>query len=223
MGRRNQAQQRLQEAAAEWRQRAQRWGSEHPESIVDDPVPEPPAAERLLADRSAARAAQERARQWARPRLHEARQRISAVEQELGEVRAQVRTGEQELTELRSGVERTPARPDWATAERTEQDGRAFYRLVDFQPSLDDAQRAGLEAALQASGLLNAWVSAQGTVAGFEDVLAAPGEAGSAGTLAELLVPAPEPGCPVPAEHVAALLASVSTVCLLYTSDAADE
>ncbi|MCA1192559.1 TIGR02680 family protein [Saccharopolyspora sp. 6V] len=212
VGRRNQAQQRLQEAAADWRNRAQRWGSEHPESIVDDPVPEPPAQERLLADRSAARAAQERARQWARPRLQEARQRISAVERELGEVRAQVRTGEQELAELRSGVERTPARPDWAAAERAEQDGRAFYRLVDFQPSLDDAQRAGLEAALQASGLLNAWVSARGTVAGFEDVLAVPGEPGSAGTLAELLVPAPEPGCPVPAEQVAALLASVSTV-----------
>ncbi|MCX2731816.1 TIGR02680 family protein [Saccharopolyspora sp. NFXS83] len=212
VGRRNVAQQRLSEAADEWRQRAQRWGSEHPESAVDDPVPEVPAVDRLLAERAVAREALEQARRWARPRLQEARQRISAVERELGEFRDRVRTGEQELAQLRAGVERTPQRPEWAAADRPEETGRAFYRLVDFRPSLDEAQRAGLEAALQASGLLNAWVSEKGTVAELADVLAVPGVEGSAGTLADLLVPAPEPDGPVPAEHIGSLLASVSIV-----------
>ncbi|MFR9729508.1 TIGR02680 family protein [Saccharopolyspora sp. MS10] len=211
VGRRNQAHQRLAAAAEDWRELARRWAAAHPESTSDDPVPGPPAAEELLAERSAAREARERARRWARPRSQEARQRISAVEQELGEVRARVRTGERELAELRSGVERTPPRPEWASAERDGQRGSAFYRLVDFRPSLDQRERAGLEAALQASGLLNAWVSEGGAVAELADVLAAPGTGSATGTLAELLVPTPEPDGPVAERHVAALLASVST------------
>jgi uncharacterized protein (TIGR02680 family) len=42
--------------------------------------------------------------------------------------------------------------------------GAPFYLLVDFQEHLDDVQCAGLEAALEASGLLDAWVGADGCV-----------------------------------------------------------
>ncbi|PKW15078.1 TIGR02680 family protein [Saccharopolyspora spinosa] len=208
-GRRNQAQQELSDAAAVWVERAQKWATEWP-STVDDLLPEPPAAEELVGGRSAIRQAREQARRWAKPQLHEARRQVSEVEQEIAELRERSRSREQELAELRAGHEQTPSRPTWADAERDTSQGRAFYELVDFQPSLGEADRAGLEAALQASGLLNAWVTADGAVPGLADLLAAPAESGSGGTLAELLSPAAEADCPVPPERVAALLASVS-------------
>ena len=215
-GRRNQARQGLAEAAGTWRDRVQRWRAEWPaddlagQSTADDPVPEPPSAEELEADRSATRGARERTRRWARPRLTAARQAIAEVERELGELQAGARTREQELADLRAGHERTPQRPSWAGAARDEESGRAFYRLVDFAPSLSEDQRAGLEAALQAAGLLSAWVSADGAVAGLNDLLASPATEPPGATLAELLVPAAEPDSPVPAEYVAAILHSVS-------------
>ncbi|GAA0533180.1 TIGR02680 family protein [Saccharopolyspora thermophila] len=209
-GRRNQAQQELTDAAAVWVERAQKWAAEWP-STVDATLPEPPAAEELAADRAATRRAREDVRRWAKPQLHEARRAVSAVEQEIAELRAVLQARERELVELRAGHERTPARPEWAVADRDPAQGRAFYELVDFHPALSAADRAGLEAALQSSGLLNAWVTADGSVPGLADLLAAPARAGTSGTLAELLVPAAEADCPVPPERVAALLASVST------------
>ncbi|SDY95041.1 TIGR02680 family protein [Saccharopolyspora shandongensis] len=208
-GRRNQAQQELTDAAAVWVERAQKWAVAWP-STVDDQLPEPPSAEDLVADRSATRQAREQARRWAKPQLHEARRQVAEVEQEIAELHAESRSREQELAELRAGHEQTPNRPAWADAERDTARGRAFYELVDFQPSLDESDRAGLEAALQSSGLLNAWVTAEGEVPGLADLLAAPAEPGSGGTLAELLSPAAEADCPVSPERVAALLASVS-------------
>ncbi|MGP4015933.1 TIGR02680 family protein [Saccharopolyspora sp. 5N708] len=207
-GRRNQAQQELSDAAAVWVERAQKWRVEWP-STVDDPRPEPPLAEELAADRSATRQARDQVRRWARPQLHAARQQVSGCEQEIAELRADAQTRERELTELRAGGERTPARPGWADAARDAAQGRAFHELVDFQPSLSEPDRAGLEAALQSSGLLNAWVTADGAVPGLADLLAAPAEHRSGGTLAELLSPATDADCPVPPERVAALLASV--------------
>ncbi|EQD85648.1 TIGR02680 family protein [Saccharopolyspora erythraea] len=210
-GRRNQAQQQLSDAAAVWVEQAQRWGAGWPVPTADDPVPAPPRDRELVADRSATRDARERTRRWARPKLHEARGQVTEVEQELAELRERTRGWEQELAELRAGHERTPPRPAWADAERDESKGRPFYRLVDFSPSLNDDDRAGLEAALQASGLLNAWVSLDGSVVGLAELLAAPEKPAGSATLADLLTPAAEPDCPVPGEHVADLLASVAT------------
>ncbi|MDA3648989.1 TIGR02680 family protein [Saccharopolyspora indica] len=209
-GRRNQAQQELADAAAVWVERAQKWATEWP-SAVEDPAPEPPAADELAENRTATRGAREQARRWARPQLHEARRQVSAVEQEITELRVDSRTREQELAELRAGHEQTPGRPAWAEAERNPEQGRAFYELVDFQPSLTAGERAGLEAALQSSGLLNAWVTADGAVPGLADLLAEPADPGSGAALADLLSPAAVTDCPVPPERVADLLAAVST------------
>ena len=52
-------------------------------------------------------------------------------------------------------------------AGRDPSTGAPFYRLVDFTASLTDAERAGLEAALQASGLLDAVTEMRSRV--FED------------------------------------------------------
>ncbi|WP_233575997.1 TIGR02680 family protein [Saccharopolyspora rhizosphaerae] len=212
-GRRNQAQQELADAAAVWVELARKWATEWP-AATEQPAPEPPTVEDLSNDRGASRKAREQARQWARPQLHEARRAVSAVEQEITELQAETRVREEELAELRAGHERRPALPSWAEAERDPSQGRAFYELVDFTPSLSDAERAGLEAALQSSGLLNAWVTADGHVPGLADLLAgpaAPVDPTTGGTLASLLTPAAVADSPVPPERVAGLLATVST------------
>ncbi|WP_433871930.1 TIGR02680 family protein [Saccharopolyspora sp. CA-218241] len=208
-GRRNQSRQELADAAAVWVEQVQKWAAGWPDAAAD-PAPEPPSAEDLVAGSATPRQGREAARRWARPQLHAARREVSAVEQEIAEQRERIREREKELAALRSGQERVPDRPEWAVADRDPAAGRAFYRLVDFRPGLSDDQRAGLEGALQASGLLNAWVTADGAVPEVADLVAAPASAAGT-TLAELLRPAPEPDSPVTAEHVAALLDSVST------------
>ena len=63
-------------------------------------------------------------------------------------------------------AERDPAppAPPWRRDERDAADGAPLWRLVDFADALDARSRAGLEAALEASGLLDAWVRADGAV-----------------------------------------------------------
>lgn len=84
-------------------------------------------------------------------------------------------------------------------------DEDALYRLVDFAPHVPVEQRAGLEAALEASGLLDGRVAADGTVvaAGTGEVLLRPGPAVAGASLAEVLRPVPG------AERVAPLLAAI--------------
>ncbi|MDR7300835.1 TIGR02680 family protein [Haloactinomyces albus] len=211
MGRRNQARQELSEIAGGWLEHVRAWASGYPLSGVADPLPEPPTLEQLLDQRSAARQARERVRDWARPQLHRARRVETEIGQELADLRSRGHTLDEDLAELRAGGERAPARPGWATAERSAAEGSAFHRLVDFTTALSEEDRAGLEAALEASGLLNAWVTADGTVTtpGVRELFAAPGEQHGTRSLTDLLVPAPEPGCPVSRERIAALLASV--------------
>lgn len=219
-GRRNQARQELAEIATGWVEQARRWTADWPASEVA--APQPPSVDELIADRSAVRHAREQVRKWAAPQLDEARQRVSEVDSELAGLQSRHSEREAELAELRAGRERVPARPDWATAERDPQRGAAFYRLVDFRPEVSDQQRAGLEAALQSSGLLNAWVLADGSLADEHpaDLVATLGKA-SAGnaTLADVLVPASEPDCPVTTEQVATLLSSVPAPAEWSTSD----
>ncbi|GAB3297687.1 TIGR02680 family protein [Parasphingorhabdus pacifica] len=219
-GRSFQARQDLVASAEAWITRVRDWSARWPESTPDglggeapsrEPAPEPPGADDLIADGTAARRARERIRQWARPELQHARRAVTEIEQELARYRTRARSEETELAELRAGHEHPPGRPEWAIAARNAGDGSAFHRLVDFVPSLGNPERAGLEAALQASGLLNAWVSADGAVVGLGELLAAPGNRPTGSTLAELLVPAPEPDCPVATERIAELLSSVST------------
>ncbi|NMO91969.1 TIGR02680 family protein [Actinomycetospora sp. TBRC 11914] len=130
----------------------------------------------------------------------------SAVEQVGGEV--------EELRAERARVEaagelplpREPWRTDADTA-----DGALFASVVDFAEDLDDAGRAGLEAALEASGLLAARVGADGALRGAGGELlvaadpAAPGA--GAGGLARWLTPV-DTGA-VPVEVVAGVLAAV--------------
>ena len=118
-----------------------------------------------------------------------------------------------ERRRLESGeIARPPVPHTRADGVRDGRPGAPLWQLTDFADGLDDADRAGLEAALEASGLLDAWVTPDGRLleAGTHDVVlsagaapppgapASPGAhagAPSAGrSLAGLLRPAADPG-----------------------------
>ncbi|MEW2080939.1 TIGR02680 family protein [Streptomyces sp. NPDC005283] len=126
------------------------------------------------------------------------------------------RLAAEELTALETGGERGPSTPRTRTPGVRDRDfGAPLWRLVDFRPHVAEADRAGLEAALEASGLLDAWVRPDGSVAAAygHDVLLDPvGLLGGSG-LDRALCPAVDPAdagaAAVGEETVARLLASI--------------
>ncbi|WP_432094745.1 TIGR02680 family protein [Streptomyces sp. bgisy100] len=127
-----------------------------------------------------------------------------------GEVRA-------ELTALEAGGGRAPRPPYTRTpGHRDRLRGAPLWRLVDFRDGLPERDRAGLEAALEASALLDAWVLPDGSVLAADgfDVLLSPEDGPVTGArLAELLRPAVDGGdagaAAVGEDTVARLLAAV--------------
>ncbi|MER7696837.1 TIGR02680 family protein [Streptomyces sp. NPDC096095] len=108
-----------------------------------------------------------------------------------------------------------PPAPYHRTAERNPTGGAPFYRLVDFTEHVTSADRAGLEAALETSGILDAWVSADGALLDplTRDTLLQPGhELLGAQTLASALRSVPQPECGITSEHVERLLAAIALV-----------
>lgn len=57
-----------------------------------------------------------------------------------------------------------PAPPPWGRSTREEKYGAPLWMLVDFAQQVSDDERAGLEAGLESSGLLDAWVFPDGAV-----------------------------------------------------------
>jgi hypothetical protein len=112
-----------------------------------------------------------------------------------------------------------PPPPAWRTADRDGRVGAPLWRLVRFADDLAPERAAAVEAALEAAGLLDAWVGPDGRVARHEHdsqlvVGATGGEGGSQGgaapgtrTLADVLVP--EDQDHVDRQVVAAVLAGV--------------
>ncbi|MFJ9173886.1 TIGR02680 family protein [Streptomyces sp. NPDC102360] len=118
--------------------------------------------------------------------------RQSETEARIGEVRA-------ELALLEAGGQPSPAAPPTRTpGVRDGRPGAPLWRLVDFrQGALGDGERAGVEAALEASGLLDAWVRPDGVLQDARDghdVLLTPGAPLPGPHLGELLRPAPDHG-----------------------------
>lgn len=108
-----------------------------------------------------------------------------------------------------------PVAPPWRS-DRSDRAGAPLWRLVDVVEGATESEVNGLEAALTASGLVDAWVSPDGRVdlgPDRADVSLSVAPA-SGSTLASLLAPAPPSGpsqveARVPAPVVAAALASV--------------
>ncbi|MGS2587954.1 TIGR02680 family protein [Streptomyces hebeiensis] len=104
-----------------------------------------------------------------------------------------------ELTALEEGGQRGPEAPRTRTpGAREDAVGAPLWRLVDFRTQVTAAERAGLEAALEASGLLDAWVRPDGAAisADTHDVLLAPSAAVGGPSLADALRPAVDHGDP---------------------------
>lgn len=114
-----------------------------------------------------------------------------------------------ELTGWEERSDPSPERPAWAVAPRPEGMGAALFMLVDFAEELTSEQRSGLEAALEASGLLGAWVDAEGRVRDqhTRDLLLTPGPVLGGPTLAHALRPVP--GGPVSAFVIDRVLSGV--------------
>ena len=139
---------------------------------------------------------------------------LDSRHQELDSERAAL---EDERNRLESGVDAGPPVPHTRDAGiRVGREGAPLWQLIDFRPSASDAERASIEAALEASGLLDAWLSPDGVLQQADadgkpilDVQAlgrGPCKASLDGWL-EAAVPA---GCAVPASIVTAVLAGIA-------------
>ncbi|WP_030868188.1 TIGR02680 family protein [Streptomyces sp. NRRL S-37] len=130
---------------------------------------------------------------------------VRALDTERGDLRHR-----REQWERRTDPEPPP--PPHRAAPRTPGTGAPLYRLLDFAPGLEPDARAGLEAALEASGLLDAWVRADGTVLdpATRDTLLLPGTPVPGPTLARVLRPVAAPDSGVTTEQVRHLLETVA-------------
>lgn len=147
------------------------------------------------------------ARQRAGEELAMSRQRVRQRAEEWEKQRKEV-TGR--IFALNETTVVAPPTPHTRTADRAGRSGAPLWRLVGFADGVPEGVRAGVEGALEASGLLDAWVMPDGSVPEVvgDTALAAPAHSAAGPDLMEVLVV--EEDAPVPAEHVRAVLAGVS-------------
>lgn len=112
----------------------------------------------------------------------------------------------------RGGTRRPPVPYTRDDAARAERAGAPLWRLVDFAEGVDDAAGAGLEAALESAGLLDAWLTPDGRLLDADDVALVTGDP-VVRSIAQVLVPAVDAddaqAGTVPLSAVAAALDSV--------------
>jgi uncharacterized protein (TIGR02680 family) len=105
-----------------------------------------------------------------------------------------------ETERLRAGVDPGPPPPAWRDqSTRRNRAGAPLWRVVDFHADVDEKSRAGFEAALQASGLLDAWIHPGGQleIGNDGDVhFAADASEGGECHLGSVLVPSIDPADP---------------------------
>ncbi|WP_033332313.1 MULTISPECIES: TIGR02680 family protein [Streptomyces] len=117
----------------------------------------------------------------------------------------------EELERTAAAADLPPVPPRTRTADRSVLPGAPLWRLLGFRPDVPPADQAGIEAALEAAGLLDAWMTPDGglVVAG-HDTLADPASAVPAPGPSLLDVLSPEPDGPVPPGRVERLLAGIA-------------
>ena len=118
-----------------------------------------------------------------------------------------------ELAERRTAnAEHAPDRAPWATYPRPRGDGAPLYLAVDFADGLTTREQAGLEAALEASGLLAGWIRADGSLQdpGTRDLLVTPARQAKGRTLLDVLVPVAAPDRGVNHDSLRTLLSSIA-------------
>jgi uncharacterized protein (TIGR02680 family) len=160
----------------------------------------------------------------ARQTLHAAQQRAAerlaernaALEARRSTCDAEISALESERSRLESGVDPSPPVPYTRDLDvRVTREGAPLWWLVDFRDGLPEMQRAGLESSLEASGLLDAWISPDGRLqtgndgAWLHDTQAI-NRPPLASSLADWLDPAVPHDSPVPAAVVAQVLSGIA-------------
>ncbi|GAA0325202.1 hypothetical protein GCM10010302_75380 [Streptomyces polychromogenes] len=107
--------------------------------------------------------------------------------------------------DLARHTEQGPGQPEWRPS-RADRPGAPLWKLVSFARALTEEERGQLEGALLAVGLLDAWMSPDGTVTA-GDLCLVPGTRAAGTTLARFLVP--DTDAPVAGDRIQALLDSV--------------
>lgn len=146
----------------------------------------------------------------ARTAVEELARLDSGVAARQGALQAERAGLDEERQRLEAGEEVGP--PPSATrdqAGRATRPGAPLWQLVDFADGLDDANQAGLEAALEAGGLLDAWMTPDGALLDADDAVLLTGEAVAGAALSKVLRPATSPESTVPAATVAVVLAGI--------------
>lgn len=82
------------------------------------------------------------------------------------QARARAEELRRERTEVASLVDPQPLAPAFIRERSADEAGAPFWQLVDFWADVPAEDRAGLEAALEAAGVLDAWVTPDGTIEG---------------------------------------------------------
>ncbi|MEV2275955.1 SbcC/MukB-like Walker B domain-containing protein [Nocardiopsis sp. NPDC049922] len=143
------------------------------------------------------------------PLLEELRARRDVAVGEEGQLSDELH----ELADQRArGADHAPERPAWATHPRPEGEGVPFHLAVDFAEALTHDERAGLEAALEASGLLAGWLRADGALhdPATRDLVLSPARPAKDRTLLDVLVPVASPDTGVSHDAVRTLLSSIA-------------
>ena len=148
------------------------------------------------------------------PRRHEVVGHRSALAVEAARVAEHHAALEQRRQAIAAEADDAPPPLPWRGGGRHGRAGAPLWRLVRFADGVGPADAAGIEAALEAAGLLDAWVRPDGSVdadaGGSEAFLAAGAADGgpAAATLASVLVP--EDQDEVPSAVVVRLLEAVA-------------
>ncbi|WP_395109995.1 TIGR02680 family protein [Actinomadura sp. SCN-SB] len=96
----------------------------------------------------------------------------------------------EEIERLESGGHDVPPVPYTRTGSREGRQGAPLWKVVDFDGAVPDDHRAGLEAALEAAGILDAWVTPDGALVGDDDTFLLTGGAVQGPSCALVLRPA---------------------------------
>lgn len=120
---------------------------------------------------------------------------------------------EAEIEVLESTTHSPPVPPTWRQRVATDA-GSPFYLLCDFRPDVVSAQRAAMEGSMLAAGLLDSWVTQDGSILDSgADIWSAPLRPCDGPSLASVLVPSQD--APLPRDLVQRILESVP-----FTEDA---
>ena len=91
--------------------------------------------------------------------------RDTALEADQSQARIRQTEIDTELRRLAEGVHRPPPPPPTHHPEvRVDRPGAPLWRVVDFATAVPAAERAGIEAALEAAGVLDAWLDPDGSL-----------------------------------------------------------